>query len=310
MMRRNIYWILGGIVAVLYLGIGIRVLMTRTAPEVAKTEEVVIPDMAKTVEVQQVVQPEVAPSSSTSTPPAAIPAPPRITAHSYVVVDLESGVVKESRKSNQRWPLASLTKLMTAYIASERIPADALIPIVEVPGGNPSLPGITVGSTYTRNEALTAMLVSSSNEAAESVAAYVGRDAFIAAMNTQAQSWGLVSTTYSDPTGLSPQNISTATEIVTLVQKVLATHPELIGLTRKSSYTIYASDTGLAYTGYATHQLVRDPGFWGGKTGYTDEARGNLLSLFKINNALRALVVLGSEQRFTDTRRLLTSTAD
>jgi D-alanyl-D-alanine endopeptidase (penicillin-binding protein 7) len=153
-------------------------------------------------------------------------------------------------------------------------------------------------------DVLSVMLVASSNEAAESLAAHVGREKFLAEMNAQAASWGLVHTQYTDPTGLSASNRSTAREIFTIAQHVYLDTPNVFATTRKGSVTVHALETGVPYTAYATHQLVRDPGFLGGKTGYTDEAKGNLLSLFQIGSQVDALIVLGSGDRFGDTRRL------
>jgi D-alanyl-D-alanine carboxypeptidase len=227
-----------------------------------------------------------------------------VSARSYVVEDLSTGEILASRESQVRWPLASITKLMAAAVALERIPIDAPVLVVPVPGGNPSSPGIPVGSTFTMKDVLDVMLVASSNEAAESLAAHVGRDEFIAAMNAKAVEWGMTKTIFQDASGLSAGNQSTAREVVLLAAKVREFYPQVFAATARGSVTVHAASSSMPYTAYATHQLVRDPGFLGGKTGYTDEARGNLLSLFRIGGRDVAFVVLGSEQRFADTRGL------
>lgn len=254
------------------------------------------------------VQPDGAPlepattTASSSAPAEVKPAP--ILARAYVVEDLATGEIMASRESQVRWPLASITKIMTASVALERIPVDAPVVIVPVPGGNPSSPGIPVGATFAMRDVLDVMLVSSSNEAAESLAAHVGREEFIAAMNARAVEWGLTKTIFQDPSGLSAGNQSTAREVAVLAAKVRQAHPEVFAATTRGSVSVSAASSTMPYTAYATHQLIRDPGFLGGKTGYTDEARGNLLSLFRIGGRDVAFVVLGSEQRFADTRGL------
>ena len=242
-------------------------------------------------------------SSSTSTKPKA--SSTQIGAHAFIASDLSSGAVLASRKSLEVWPMASLTKLMTATVALNLIGTDEQITIVPVPGGNPSKAGIQVGETFAMRDVLKVMVISSSNEAAESLAAHVGREKFLMAMNAQAAAWGLDHTSFQDASGLSPSNHSTAREIVEIAKHVFVENPEVFKYTKQSAATVYAQGTGVAYTALATHQLVRDPGFLGGKTGYTDEARGNLLSLFQVGAHQEALVVLGSDDRFGDTRRLL-----
>lgn len=242
-----------------------------------------------------------APTATTSTSPAPRP----IGAHAFIAGDLASGEVLASRKSTDVWPQASLTKLMTATVALQEIPAGTPIEIVDVPGGNPSHPTLPKGGVFAFEDVLEVMLVASSNEAAESLAAHVGRERFIAAMNAQAAAWGLDRTEYEDASGLSAGNRTTAREMLAIAQRVYAENPAVFRITRKGSVTAHAQGTGVPYTAYATHGLVRDLGFLGGKTGYTDEARGNLLSLFQVGSRVEALVVLGSDDRFGDTRRLL-----
>lgn len=241
-------------------------------------------------------------TTTTSTSPKG---PVPIGARAFIAGDLGTGQVISSRRSTEVRPLASLTKLMTAIIALREIPADTPVLIVPVPGGNPSRPGIPVGETFAMQDVLAVMLISSSNEAAESLAAHVGREKFVSLMNAQARDWGLAETVYEDPSGLSARNRSTAREMFEVALRVNAAAPTVFQTTRRGAISVNALGTGVAYTAVATHELVRDPGFLGGKTGYTDQARGNLLSLFQVGPRAEALIVLGSDDRSGDTRRLL-----
>ncbi len=262
---------------------------------VAATSTAQVPEATSTV----------ATATSTATSTASSTPPDVIGARIFVAGDLAADQVLASRRSTDAWPMASLTKLMTATIALRDIAADEPIVIVPVPGGNPSRPVLPAGETFAMRDVLAVMLVASSNEAAESLAAHVGRERFLGEMNAAARAWGLQRTAYADASGLSPGNKSTGRELLTLVQRIHAEFPEVFQWTRRGSVTVHAQGTGVAYTAYATHELVRDPGFLGGKTGYTDEARGNLLSLFQVGPRIEALIVLGSDDRFGDTRRLL-----
>lgn len=241
-------------------------------------------------------------TSTTSTTPSNV-----VRSDHYLVGDIATGEVRASRRSTESWPLASLTKLMTAVVATDLIAEETTITIVSVPGGNPSKPVLPTGTVLTRDDVLAIMLVASSNEAAESLAAHIGRETFIAAMNTQAARWGLGTMTFVDPTGLGAGNRGTARDVFDMTQHIWDEYPHVFTYTRQGQQTVYAQGSGIPYTGYATHQLVRTPGFVGGKTGYTDEARGNLLSIFQQGTQYTAFVVLGSDDRFGDTRRLLTT---
>lgn len=284
---------------------GTATVMSRRVPdaEVATSTPVTTSTQAADALAQLVAT--TTPAEDRPTTTASSTAPKPIGAYAFIGGDIVSGEVLASRKSTDVWPQASLTKLMTAAIALRDIPSDALITIVDVPGGNPSRPVLPTGGVFTMQQVLQVMLVASSNEAAESLAAHVGRERFIASMNQQAAAWGLAHTEYRDASGLSAGNRTTAREMLAIAQRIYAENPAVFQATRKASVTVDAQGTGVPYTAYATHALVRDPGFLGGKTGYTDEAKGNLISLFQVGPRVEALIVLGSDDRFGDTRRLL-----
>lgn len=293
--------IFGGVAAVLLVvAIAATVTVVARSNDPAPQEQATTTLITTTASTTEVVATSTTATTTTSTTPSKV-----IGAHAFIAGDLSSGSVLASRKSTDVWPLASLTKLMTATIALREISLDEQIVIVPVPGGNPSAPGIPVGQTFAMRDVLNVMLVASSNEAAESLAAHIGREKFLADMNAQAREWGMTNTQFVDASGLSPGNHGTAREVLDLAREVYSRTPQVFATTRQGSLTVYASGSGVPYTAYATHQLVRSPGFLGGKTGYTDEARGNLLSLFQVGSRAEALVIMGSDDRFGDTRRLL-----
>lgn len=291
--------IFGGAAALLLV-----IAIAGTATVIARHGDDEEPVAATTTQETQVVA-DVATTTASTTTTSTPQGPKPIGARNFIAGDINSGEVLASRRSTDVWPLASLTKLMTATIALREIGMDDPIVIVPVPGGNPSRPILATGETFAMKDVLAVMLVGSANEAAESLAAHVGRENFIAMMNAQAKDWGLPNTVYADASGLSSGNRSTAREVLEIAEKINASTPLIFQTTRKGAVTVHAQGTGVAYTAVATHELVRNQGFLGGKTGYTDEARGNLLSLFQVGSRVEALVVLGSDDRFGDTRRLL-----
>lgn len=146
-----------------------------------------------------------------------VAAKPRVqkTEPSVIVYNTAKDRIEYSHNKDAVRPIASVTKIMTAMVALDY--DKNLQRTLKLDG--------RVGShlpkqKYNRWQLLQAMLVRSDNAAAETLANDYpgGRSAFIAAMNRQAQEWGMVNTRFEDPTGLSANNISTATEIASMME--------------------------------------------------------------------------------------------
>ena len=134
---------------------------------------------------------------------------------SVIVYNTAKDRVEYSHNKDAVRPIASVTKIMTAMVALDY--DKNLQRMLKLDG--------RVGShlpkqTYNRWQLFQAMLVRSDNAAAETLANDYpgGRSAFIAAMNQQAREWGMVNTRFEDPTGLSANNISTVTEIASMME--------------------------------------------------------------------------------------------
>lgn len=134
---------------------------------------------------------------------------------SVVVYNATRDKIEYSSNQNQIRPIASVTKIMTAMVALDY--DKNLQRTLKLDG--------RVGShlprqNYNRWQLFQAMLVRSDNAAAETLANDYpgGRSAFIAAMNRQAREWGMKNTRFEDPTGLSANNISTATEVASMME--------------------------------------------------------------------------------------------
>lgn len=209
--------------------------------------------------------------------------------------------------ANDRWPLASLTKLMTAVIALEEMGQDKIVTITpaavatEGPAGN-----LEVGEEYRVRDLVKAMLVVSSNDAAVGIAEFYGLEQFISRMNVKAALLGMRQTSFTDPTGISFLNQGTAEDLEKLVKYIYEKRPELLEITRQKSVRILELSksrekellniNNFAFNGH--------PDFVGGKTGFTDEAGGNLLSIFDYRGKKVLVIVFGTEDRFGETEKL------
>lgn len=205
-----------------------------------------------------------------------------------------------------RWPLASLTKLMTAVVAFEDLDRNQVIKIsptavaAEGPAGN-----LEVDEEYAVFDLLKAMLVVSSNDAAQAIAEFYGPD-FVAVMNKKALALGMRETSFADATGLSFLNQSNAEDLSKLAKYIYNQRPEILEITRQKSAKIMdlSKNKVTELLNINNFAFNNHPDFLGGKTGFTDQAGGNLLSIFDHNGKKVLVIVLGTENRFGETEKL------
>jgi D-alanyl-D-alanine endopeptidase (penicillin-binding protein 7) len=235
------------------------------------------------------------PSDDTPIPLETDGALPATTARSYVVADLESGQVYLEKESSSRYPIASITKFVTATVASGIIPHSE-----EILAPN--------GEKYTLGDLYYLLLLRSDNGTADAIASHVGTEAFIASMNTFTSSLGLSQTSFADPSGLSPKNISTARDLAHLAGYLYEQKPFVLDISSEESMTI-TSSSGTRLGLENQNKLAWDPHFRGGKLGFTDEALQTSLAIFSlpVDGKVRpvAVVILGSNDWKQDTRTLL-----
>jgi D-alanyl-D-alanine carboxypeptidase (penicillin-binding protein 5/6) len=214
----------------------------------------------------------------------ALPAP-EIAARSYLLLDMNANQVLAEREADTPVDPASLTKLMTAYVAflalrDHKLALDQKLPVSERAWserkGGGSLMFIDPKMTPSVDELLQGVIVDSGNDAsvalAEGVAGSV--EAFVAMMNRQAQAWGLKSTSFKNVTGLTePGHRTTARDITVMAQHVIRDFPE---------YYRYYSQKDFRFNNILQESgnllLKRDPSVDGMKAGYTESAGYCLLA--------------------------------
>ncbi len=193
---------------------------------------------------------------------------------------LYDGKTLYEARGEQSWPLASLTKMMTAVVALENLPANE-----------------------TRDSLIRRMMVISDNTAADTLADMLGADAWVALMNTTAARLNMRHTGFSDPSGLSYLNQSTVGDIYRLASYAFGKHQELFTWSLAPSVDI----EGKKYPNI--NEFAGRAGYLGGKTGFTDEANANLLSVWQTARGPLFVIVLGTKdktERFTQTEKLRT----
>ena len=210
---------------------------------------------------------------------AQTPAPPEIAARQYILLDLASNQVLAERDADAQADPASLTKLMTAYLVfnavrDKKLTLEQTLPVsmrawAQRKGGG-SLMFIDTTMTPTVAELLRGLIVQSGNDAAIALAEGVGGtvENFVAAMNRQAQAWGLKNTQFKNPEGLSEAgHYSSARDVALVAARIALDHPDHYALYSMRQYTynnIKQDNRNML--------LGRDPSVDGMKTGYTEAA--------------------------------------
>lgn len=158
---------------------------------------------------------------------------PEVSAKSYLVADLESGFVFAEKNSQKKFPIASLTKLMTAIIVAENVDLRKSILVKpEMLKAYGSTKGLEAGKSFRVVELFYPLLIESSNDAAEVLSYFLGRARTIEMMNEKAKAILMENTQFVDPHGFDPKNVSTAQDLFQLAQYVLEARPLLLEITK------------------------------------------------------------------------------
>ncbi|MEK7612295.1 MAG: serine hydrolase [Patescibacteria group bacterium] len=230
---------------------------------------------------------------------------PNLSAQAVFARDLGGPRIYAAKASDTVWPIASITKLMTAVIAEEMLNEENLITLSETAIATEGFSGdFALHDMYALSDMISAMLVISSNDAAYAIAEYMGYDTFVAEMNKKAGVLGMARTSYADPTGLSPINTSTPEDIEKLVSYILVHHPHIFEITKQPSITVRELTKNREHVIINNNAFSGRRDFLGGKTGYLDESLGNLISLFTFGEKQYLIILFGSQSRFNDTEKI------
>ena len=216
---------------------------------------------------------------------------PSLTAPAAYVVNLDTNIVVYEKNSETPLSAASLTKLMTTLLLLENyqdqldsisLTAPSYVyDLIWEQSTNASSADIRRGETQSLRNLLYAMLLPSGNEAAYIVADYMGGgsiDNFVAMMNDEAKAVGCTGTTFVDPCGLNPNNITTARDAY-LILRALTTYDVFATVVGTPSYDMGTNDrytTPGTYIIQTTDKLITNSSYHrdytkGGKTGSLGE---------------------------------------
>jgi serine-type D-Ala-D-Ala endopeptidase (penicillin-binding protein 7) len=236
---------------------------------------------------------------------------PAIKSEFALVVDQDTNEVLMQKNPDEVSSIASITKLMTAMITLDAgLPLDEELRLVRedrTPVGwaqSVLRPGVRL----TRGEALHLALMSSENHAAQLLGRTYpgGIDAAVAAMNAKARSLGMKDSSFADPTGLSPGNRASPSDLVRMV-KAAYEYAEIRQYSVSTEYDLPLGKHSVRY--HNTNKLTSQPDWQIGlqKTGYINAA-GRCLVLQAVIEGRRVVMVLldsfGRYSRFADAQRI------
>jgi D-alanyl-D-alanine endopeptidase (penicillin-binding protein 7) len=233
------------------------------------------------------------------------PAKLKLASANALVVDAMDNRAIYTKSADEVTPIASLTKLMTAIVTLEggqSLDEPIEIDMEDFDYIKGTRSRLRMGTELSRREMLQLALMSSENRAASSLARSYpgGTPAFVAAMNAKAQALGMTHTRYADPTGLSPENVSTARDLA-IVVGAAAQYPLIREFSTTGSHYVEAGPGGRMLAFNNTNHLVKNSE-WDiqlSKTGYIREAGKCLVMLATIGSRPFVIVLLDSAGKFT-----------
>jgi D-alanyl-D-alanine carboxypeptidase (penicillin-binding protein 5/6) len=241
-----------------------------------------------------------------------IPAAPQLQATGYLLIDATNGEVLVEQNADQPLPPASLTKMMTAYIAEReiaegRISFDDKVPVsIKAWKTGGSRMFIREGTEVRLEDLLRGIVIQSGNDASVAVAEYIAgsEDVFADVMNQTAVSLGMTNTQFKNSTGLPQEgHYTTAKDLGILAARTIADFPETYAIYKEKNFTY----NGIKQAN-RNSLLFRDPSVDGLKTGHTEEAGYCLVASAERDGFRLISVVMGTaseKAREQETTKLL-----
>ncbi|HTK03563.1 MAG TPA: D-alanyl-D-alanine carboxypeptidase family protein [Alphaproteobacteria bacterium] len=232
---------------------------------------------------------------------------PTFSAQGVMAVDLTSGISLYEKNTDNPLLPASTTKIVTALVALDTYPLDSVLTVGKVKVEGQKM-GLFAGEQMKVEDLLYGLLVYSSNDAAEVFAQnYVGgRDAFIMAMNAKAKELSMNNSYFDNPVGLDGISQMTTAKDLVRVSEVAMRNPEFAKIVGTKEIVVHDVTGKYSHSLKNINQLLGSvPGVLGVKTGWTENARENLVTYIERDNHKIMIVVLGSSDRFGETKELI-----
>lgn len=257
---------------------------------------------------------------------------PALSSEAYLVRLSGEVAPLMAQRSGKRMAPASLTKIMTAFVARQILASDEKIVFSsDAKAVEEHRSDAAAGEIFLRDDVVRMALMESANDAALALAEAVGAKAgktgfaeriefFVGLMNERATALAMGNTHFENPVGLdAPGHTMSAEDLGRLVDYALLHGPGLFAATADREAKVFSSE-GKKHTIENTDELLKEfPALAGGKTGFTDHAKGALLLLYPVRASasrkvgtpmqeqkkIAVIVILKSEDRFGDGRKII-----
>lgn len=237
-------------------------------------------------------------------------APEEFIGSSFYAYDIASGKILFAQNENEILPLASITKLMTAYVALKSLPKETIVSISSSAISMTDDHGLLVDEKWLLEDLAKFTLLVSSNDGARAIREKFEAtlpNSFVASMNAYAELLGMNNTTFYNESGLDEGLLAgsygTASDVAILLETFSNEYPQVLATTAMKNVSI-TSLSGITHNIENTNESIYTyPGRLGSKTGLTNIAGGNLAFIFDRGVlSPTVVVVLGStkEGRFED----------
>jgi len=232
------------------------------------------------------------------------------SARAIIITDMHAQDVLQQKNSGIPFPPASLTKIMTAVVVAEHIDASEVISITQSAIQTESAAGrLRPGEKFTVSDLMRVMLIVSSNDAAVAFEEYFSSKGLnlVSLMNVKAKEIGMENTHFDNVTGLDDnEHYASAYDLALLVAHSFH-HQEIWDILSTKVDTVESINESISHHLISTNELLQRgvPEMIGGKTGYTSNALGCMISKVEVAGEEKIIVVLGSENRFGETEKLI-----
>ncbi len=231
--------------------------------------------------------------------------PPDLTAVSAAVVADDCDELLYAKDANRRLPPASITKVMTAIVASEASSPDDMVD-VNIDGffaGDSTVMGLETGMRLSMRDLLYGLLLPSGNDAAVAIARYIagGVPSFVNRMNAKVRELGLQDTQFTNPHGLDAAGHYSSAYDMVMIGRYAMKDPLIAEIVKTKQYTANWSGPEL-WNGNLLLWLYPDAD--GIKIGWTEKAGQTLMATAQRDGHRVYLALFGSQDRYTDAIRL------
>ena len=228
-----------------------------------------------------------------------VPSPPRLPVNSFILVDADSGTVLAEHNADARVEPASLTKIMTTYVAAQALDSGAisLDQMTTVSEKAWRMEGsrmfIEVNKQVSVDNLLQGIIIQSGNDASVALAEHISgsEEVFAQVMTDQASKLAMLDSSFANSTGLpDPLTFTTARDMATLTAALIAQYPDIYARFSEREFT-YADIRQFN----RNRLLTRDNTVDGVKTGHTEAAGYCLVSSARRNDMRLIAAVMGAE---------------